>query len=290
MDTASFLKLCKVDPEIEGVIAVHLYGFVLDMAPFLYAFRKYGIFIIEDFAQCQGAKYSSGQFVGSSGHFSIVSFGHTKVLDVGGGGLLLMDDIEAYKRALHISSQYVSLSRVHRSFLADSFLKSYYETWFHKDSGEVSLMRIGDMAYDYQNLYLRQGSSHEFNRLLSELPRLEECVSRRRSLWFNYYNCLKFIDALNIPPLNPGDVPWRFTFTTRNSDRDRIVSFLRSKQINVSNWYPPLYSFYPTKPDTYHNYSADSFFSRVINLWLDHQTTEAQVIHTCSILNEFFSL
>ena len=79
-----------------------------------------------------GIEYSNGQYVGSSGHFSVVSFGYTKVLDVGGGGLLLMDDIHAYKKALHLSKEFVCLDPVHRTFLADRFRETYYDIWSKK--------------------------------------------------------------------------------------------------------------------------------------------------------------
>lgn len=290
MDTNHFLSICEADPDIEAVIAVHLYGFILDMEPLLAASSKYGVSIIEDFAQCQGARYSSGQSVGSLGNFSVLSFGHTKVLDVGGGGLLLTDDVQAYKEALHISSQYVTLAPSRRSFLADSFRQSYYETWSQKEVDQLLLSRISDMAYSYQSLYLRQGSTDEFNRLITLLPGLEGCTSRRRFLWSFYYNYLSSLDGIDIPLIKDGDIPWRFTLTVSTADRDPIVSFLRSREVDVSTWYAPLFYFSENDPHVCRNYVAESFSSRVINLWLDPQTTEDQVSNTCSLIHEFFAM
>ena len=289
MDIEHLLSLCEADLEIEAVIAVHLYGFVLDMAPLLTASRKYGFSIIEDFAQCQGSRYSNGQYVGSSGHFSVVSFGYTKVLDVGGGGLLLMDDIHAYKKALHLSKEYVCLDPVHRTFLADRFRETYYDIWSKKEIDPQSLSHIGAMAYSYQSLYLRQGTTDEFDRLLSLLPDLEKISSRRRSLWFTYFNCLKTLDVIDIPFIKEGDVPWRFTFTVSTSIRDPLVAFLRSKKVDVSTWYPPLFYFAEIDLHVCKNFKAESFSSRVVYLWLDNQTNENQVIYTSSLIREFLT-
>lgn len=289
LDTSHLAALCAQDPEIDAIIAVHLYGFVLDMEPLLAISRKFGLSLIEDFAQCQGSRYSNNQPVGSLGDFSIVSFGHTKILDVGGGGLLLTNNKHSYQKALHISRQYACLSQVHRNFLSDQFRQTYYQLYDQNECNKSLLMRIGDMAYSYQGLYLRQGSPDEFQYLLKQLPDLDDNASRRRLIWSIYYNSLKTLDCIEIPLLNEGGVPWRFTFTARKTERDRIVTFLRSHNVDVSTWYPPLFRFREIAGHSYHKYKANSFADRVINLWLDQNTTECQVLLTCTLLRKFLS-
>ena len=244
LDISHLAALCDQDPEIDAIIAVHLYGFVLDMEPLLAISRKFGLSLIEDFAQCQGSRYSNNQSVGSLGDFSIVSFGHTKILDVGGGGYLLTNNKQSYLMALGISQQYACLSQEHRSFLSDHFRQTYYQLFDQKERMKSLLTRIGDMAYSYRDLYLRQGSPEEFQHLLNRLPELDENASRRRLIWSIYYDSLKTLDCIDIPLLKDGDVPWRFTFTARKTDRDRIVTYLRSQNIDVSTWYPPLFLFW----------------------------------------------
>ena len=180
--------LCDQDPEIDAIIAVHLYGFVLDMEPLLAISRRFGLSLIEDFAQCQGSRYINNQSVGSLGDFSIVSFGHTKILDVGGGGLLLTNNKQSYQKALGISRHYACLSPEHRNFLSHHFRQTYYQLFDQKERIKSLLMRIGDMAYSYRGLYLRQGSPEEFQHLLNQLPDLDHNASRRRLIWSIYYD------------------------------------------------------------------------------------------------------
>ena len=53
--------------------------------------KKRKIFILEDAAQSLGSKIN-GKKTGSIGNASIISFGHAKILDCGGGGGILTND------------------------------------------------------------------------------------------------------------------------------------------------------------------------------------------------------
>ena len=79
------------------------------------------------------------------------------------------------------------------------------------------------------------------------------------------------------------------TFTVSTSIRDPLVAFLRSKNVDVSTWYPPLFYFAEIDLHVYKNFKAESFSSRVVNLWLDNQTNEIkQSIHP--LIREFLTL
>jgi dTDP-4-amino-4,6-dideoxygalactose transaminase len=61
--------------------------------------NDHGLFVIEDCAQAHGARVG-GREVGSFGHAAAFSFCQDKIITTGGeGGLLVLDDDEAYARA-----------------------------------------------------------------------------------------------------------------------------------------------------------------------------------------------
>ena len=61
--------------------------------------RKHGLIVIEDCAQAHGARYK-GRPVGSFGHAAAFSFCQDKIMTTGGeGGMLLLDDEAAFRRA-----------------------------------------------------------------------------------------------------------------------------------------------------------------------------------------------
>ena len=81
-----------ITPRTVGIIPVHLYGHPVDLDPILEIATRRKIWVIEDCAQAQGAKYK-GKTVGSMGYVSAFSFYPSKNLTVlGDGGCICTND------------------------------------------------------------------------------------------------------------------------------------------------------------------------------------------------------
>lgn len=86
-------------PQTKCIVCVHLAGWPCDMDPILELARKHDLIVIEDCAQAHGARYK-GRPVGSFGHAAAFSFCQDKIMTTGGeGGMLLLDDEAAFRRA-----------------------------------------------------------------------------------------------------------------------------------------------------------------------------------------------
>jgi len=85
-------------PRTRAVIVVHLGGRPCDMDPILDLARERGLFVIEDCAQCHGARYR-GRVVGSLGDIAAFSFCQDKIMTTGGEGGMLTTANEALWRA-----------------------------------------------------------------------------------------------------------------------------------------------------------------------------------------------
>lgn len=86
-------------PRTKCIVCVHLAGWPCDMDPILELARKHDLIVIEDCAQAHGARYK-GRPVGSFGHAAAFSFCQDKIMTTGGeGGMLLLDDEAAFRRA-----------------------------------------------------------------------------------------------------------------------------------------------------------------------------------------------
>ena len=83
MDLAHVESL--ITPRTVGIIGVHLYGHPIDNDRLLAIAKKNNLWVIEDCAQAQGAKYK-GKTVGSMGDFGAFSFFPSKNLTVLGDG------------------------------------------------------------------------------------------------------------------------------------------------------------------------------------------------------------
>jgi dTDP-4-amino-4,6-dideoxygalactose transaminase len=76
-------------PQTCAVVFIHLFGQTADLQPLAAWCRSKNILLIEDLAQALGARLPDGSAAGSVGDLSVYSFNPTKILECGGGALLL---------------------------------------------------------------------------------------------------------------------------------------------------------------------------------------------------------
>src|SRR5271165_704183 len=78
-------------PQTCAVVFIHLYGQTADLRPIAAWCKAKNIVLIEDLAQALGARLPDGVAAGSVGDLSVYSFNPTKILECGGGALLIRD-------------------------------------------------------------------------------------------------------------------------------------------------------------------------------------------------------
>ena len=82
----------KITPTTKGIVCVHLYGVVCDMARIMSIAKKHNLYVIEDVAQCIGGKFN-GQMTGTIGDVGCFSFCQSKHFTTGGeGGMVLTNN------------------------------------------------------------------------------------------------------------------------------------------------------------------------------------------------------
>ena len=89
LDPADVIR--KITPRTRVIMPVHMGGCPVDMDPIMDAAREHDIYVIEDAAHGQGAKYK-GRYLGAIGHFGGFSLHEVKNINsLGEGGILLSD-------------------------------------------------------------------------------------------------------------------------------------------------------------------------------------------------------
>lgn len=96
--TAATLR-AALTPRTKALVVVHLAGWPCPMDEIMALAEERGLVVIEDCAQAHGATYQ-GRPVGAFGHAAAFSFCQDKIITTGGeGGMLVLDDEAAWKRA-----------------------------------------------------------------------------------------------------------------------------------------------------------------------------------------------
>jgi dTDP-4-amino-4,6-dideoxygalactose transaminase len=134
----------------KAVIPVHLGGWPVDMDPVMALAETHGLVVIEDCAQAHGAAYR-GRPVGSLGHAAAFSFCQDKIVPLGEGGMLVLDDDDAYERAWAYKDHGKSLRKVLETqggsptafkWLVDTWGSNFRMTEITAAMGRVGLARL----------------------------------------------------------------------------------------------------------------------------------------------------
>ncbi len=101
------------EPDIAGVLPVHIYGLACDVESLDAICREYGAVLIYDAAQAFGSRFH-GKSLLAYGDYSICSFHATKVFHTAEGGCVVSHSVEAHK-ALSLARAFGHINDTHYS-------------------------------------------------------------------------------------------------------------------------------------------------------------------------------
>lgn len=159
-----------------AIIPVHLGGWPVDMAPIVTLAEQRGLIVIEDCAQAHGGARDGLPVGALGGHAAAFSFCQDKILPTGEGGILLLDDDEAYARAWAYKDHGKSLEKVSDAafMTADNSFKwlvdSFGTNW-RMDELVAAMGRVGLAKLPSWHAARRRNALHLAERL-SDVPAL----------------------------------------------------------------------------------------------------------------------
>lgn len=266
-----------------AVIAVHMFGIPCRIGPISAACRAQGVPLIEDCAQAEGARID-GVPVGRFGDIAVFSYGAGKIISAGGGGAAATRDPALFRAlgAEHDALPDISGDEAHGR-IGDAYKRLYNGHYpasldEHRGAFDALLRKLAprllvrhDDSRDAivarghanlkQNIAERLRKAREYRRLLAKLPGAG------------------FID------FPEGSAPWRFNLLLKFDARQRLLKEFLAAETNVSSWYPDISCFLP--PDSFRATLIPNsawLDRRVLNLWLDDATTDADIRATCARL------
>jgi len=192
-----------INSRTRAILPVHLYGQPADMDPINEIAAQYGLRVIEDAAQAQGALYK-GRRAGSLSDAAGFSFYPGKNLGaLGDAGAVVTDDAEVADR-VRVLRNYGSRVKY------DNEIKGFNS---RLDELQAAFLRV-------------------------KLARLDEWNSRRKQLVSDYLNQLEGVAGLRTPFVPAQIEPAWHLFVVRHDDRPRLQTYLRDAGIETLIHYP----------------------------------------------------
>jgi len=253
----------KITDKTKAILPVEVFGNPAGMDKVCEIAEKHGLIVIEDGCEALGSKLF-GKKVGTFGKISVFAFYPNKQITTGEGGMILTDDD-------NLADMCVSLRNQGRG----------------KGGGWLAHERLG---YNFR--------LSDINCALGivQLSRIEEIKAKRRQVAEWYQEMLATDGRLIVPTEADGcDMSW-FVFVVRlaetftQQERDRILEDMKDKEIQVSNYFPPVH-LQPFISEQFGYKKGDfplteSVCERTIALPFYNNLTKDEVAIVCKTLKE----
>ena len=217
------LDAAAVEPLItertKAVLAVHMFGYPLELAGLRELCDERGLVLIEDCCEAAGATFADGASVGTAGQSGVFSFFAKTQLPVGEGGIVVTDeeDVDARIRLL-------------RSHAMTSV------TW-DRHRGHAETYDITDLGYNYRLDEPRAAMA------AAHLRELDGRLERLRATVAAYRERLEGVDGITLPfDAESAARGGHFAFPVVVADgetRDRVRATLAERGVQTT-FYPAI--------------------------------------------------
>jgi perosamine synthetase len=200
-----------ITPRTKVIVPVHFAGQSCELGPILEVAKKRGVRVLEDAAESHLSQYQ-GRYTGTLGDIGIFSFTPSKPMTTGEGGMIVtnQDDL-------------AEACRYFRNF---------------GDHGKFDWRTLG---FNFRMPEMMGAIG------LVQLERLEEAVSKRRTVAARYRDLLRGCDLITLPhERTPADANYQlFTILLDverlKAPRDEIISSLWQAGVSTRLYYPPMH-------------------------------------------------
>jgi dTDP-4-amino-4,6-dideoxygalactose transaminase len=221
--------------KIKAILTMYMGGFPENVVEFYKIKKKYRCFLIEDACHALGATYknnSKNNYIGSCKHSDIAVFSlhPVKTITAGEGGLVTTNSKLIYQRILELRSHGIIRNK-----------KNYH--WKYN---------IYELGFNYRLSDLNCALA------ISQLKKINLFIKYRSKIFSYYKKNLEKFNFIKFPKYNSKNYPSyhlfliSIDFSKTKSTKDKLLLFLKNKNIIAQYHYIPLYKF--------------SFCSKKINL------------------------
>jgi len=253
-----------ITPATKAIIAVHLYGTMVDITALRDIADRYALALIEDAAHCvEGVR--DGHRPGQLGDVACFSFYATKTLTCGEGGAVAVRDPQLAERLRTIRLHGMSKNAADR-------YHGKYEHW--------DMVALGWKA----NLTNIQAAM-----LRPQLSKLEGRRQRRDEIAETYDSAVDALGDVGRPLVPAGVVPARHLYTVwiPGDRRDAVLSMLGARGIGTAVNYRAIHQLTWLRENLDLRFplpNAERIGAQTISLPLYDKLTDAEIARVCTVL------
>ncbi len=223
---------------VKACIVVHPYGLLAESLDLKKICKKYNIHLIEDAAEALGS-YKNNKHAGLEGDMSILSFNGNKIITTGGGGAILTQSYNYFKKLKHISTT---------SLIKKKLNYNYYD-------------QLG-FNLRLPNINASLG--------VSQLQKIHKDLSKKKIIHNKYTNFFKETDIKLFSSLKKEDKSnyWLNTikFKSINSKKNFLYYCIK-KKVNVKPGWIPVHHFKYFKNSFKGNLeNTEKIYNYIVNL------------------------
>ncbi len=173
IDASQISKITSEHKDIRAIIPVHFAGLPSGMSEIANLASNSKFYVIEDAAHSLGAKYESGEMVGSCQYsdMTVFSFHPVKSITTGEGGMITTNNYDLYRKLLRLRSHGINK-------LDDAF-----ENQIHSHTGAIQnpwYYEMVELGFNYRITDIQATLG------LSQLKKLPKFIQKRENLARNY--------------------------------------------------------------------------------------------------------
>ncbi|NQZ79258.1 MAG: dTDP-4-amino-4,6-dideoxygalactose transaminase, partial [Ekhidna sp.] len=206
-----------ITPSTKAIVPMHYGSVACDMKKINELADKYGLWIIEDAAQCIDSYYDQ-KHLGTLGHLGTISFHDTKNIHCGEGGCLLLNDERLMERSEIIREKGTNRSK---------FLRGEVDKYSWVEAGSSYLPSELNAAF-----------------LLAQLEALSQITQKRKQFWQEYYLAFSQIgvEMQDVPAYAKTNGHLFYIKCSDIDHRQNIIDQLQKDSIGSAFHYIPLHS------------------------------------------------
>ena len=247
-----------ISHKTKAIIAVHLFGQMLNMNALAEIAGKHHLVLIEDAAQALGSSYN-GTKAGSTGQMSCISFDPSKIISTfGSGGIVLTDDESLFQKALSL--------RYHGKSISGDFETQGYNS-------RLNTLQAAIASYQLENI--------------------EQIIADRNRVANKYTNAFSRLPQVKPPAGMSSSVNIFHKYVIKTEQRNELARHLKNNGIELMVHYSKAlfeYGIFSSSPfKTGEIKHIHEIKGKVLSLPIFPELTEEETDYVIQKVQEYFS-